>query len=53
VRSHFNHIRPFYSPGLCLEAWPWRTALAPVMLARCDTNPSGPQAWMSRFHGNY
>jgi hypothetical protein len=53
VRTSFNHLRPYYSPGLCLQASPWRTERAPVMLDRCDRNPTGPQAWMSRFHGNY
>jgi hypothetical protein len=53
MRSHYNHIRPYYSPGLCLEARPWRTNLASVMLGRCDTSATGPQAWLSRFHGNY
>lgn len=53
VKAHHNHVRPYYSPGLCLESRPWRTNFAPVLLRRCDTNSTGSQAWLSRFHGNY
>lgn len=53
VKAFHNHIRPHYAPDLCLEAKPGRVAGAAVILARCDADSSGPQAWLSRFHGNY
>jgi hypothetical protein len=53
LKAHHNHIRPQLMPTLCLETRPAGASGASVMLARCDTNPTGPQAWLSRFHGNH
>lgn len=53
LKAFHNHIRPHYAPSLCLESKPGRVAGAAVTLARCDADSSGPQAWLSRFHGNF